>query len=187
MPAPRKEISRPVSALREASSSRCATSSGSESGGSSASSRPSRNPSGICSKRSSIESTPIVASICSRSCSVNDRKLTRSAVLLLFEDLPVGRCVEQRVGLAGVREPNPYQPPFAVWVLVHGLGSIDDLAVDLDYLARKRRDQIRHGLDGLDLAVRLVLGDRRSLVRRLEMDELSQRVLGEPGDTERGV
>src|ERR671936_27044 len=135
MPAPRKEISRVVSTFRAASSLRWATSSGSESAGSSSSARPSRTPIGICSKRSSTESTPIVASICSRSCSVSDRKLTwRAPLLLLFDELLVGVGVEKRVRLAGIGETDPDEPPFAVGIFVHGLRCLDDLLVDLEHL-----------------------------------------------------
>src|SRR5919202_6783469 len=133
MPAPRKEISRLVSTLRDASSVRCATSSGSERAGSRLSSRPKRTPAGICSKRSSTETTPIVASICSRSCSVSDRKLIGAArSLLLFEQLLVRGGVEQGVGLARIAEPDPNEPAFAVWILVHRFRRLDDLRVDLE-------------------------------------------------------
>src|SRR5919204_5469694 len=186
MPAPRKEISRPASMLRAASSPRWATSSGSERAGSRSSGRPSRTPGGICSKRSSIESTPIVSSICSRSCSVSDRKLTRpSPALLLVEELLVGVRLEQPVGLRRVREADPDEPAFAVGILVHGLGRFDDLLVDLDHLARERRNQVGDGLDRLDLAVGRILRDRRPRFGWLEMDEFAERVLREPGDPER--
>src|SRR5918911_739886 len=64
---------------------------------------------------SSTETTPIVASICSRSCSVSDRKLIGAArSLLLFEQLLVRGGVEQGVGLARIAEPDPNEPAFAV-------------------------------------------------------------------------
>src|SRR5436190_11757126 len=186
MPAPRNETSRFVSTLRAASSLRCETSSGSESAGSSSSARPRRTAAGICSNRSATDSTPIVASICSRSWSVRERKLKRlSTQLLLVQDLLVTGDVEQRVDLARLRKPDPDQPALAVWILVHGLGRLDHLLVHLEHLAGERRDQIRDGLDGFDLAVGAVLGDRRSRVRRFEVDELAERVLGEPRDPER--
>src|SRR5919204_2429005 len=147
MPAPRNETSRPVSTLRTASSLRCATSSGSDSGGSSARGRPRRTPTGICSNSASTESTPIVSSICSRSCSVSDRKLTSAVpVLLLFEDLLVRRRIEQGVDLARVAQADANEPALAIGILVHGLGRVDHLLVDLDHLARERCDQLRDGL-----------------------------------------
>src|SRR5215472_3041731 len=187
MPAPRNEISRPASMFRDASSLKCATSSGSESGNSSASGRSSLTPRGICSNNSSTESTPIVPSICSRSCSVRERKLIRRGAirLLLFEELTVGGRVEERIDLAWFREPDPYEPPLAVRILVDGLGRLDDLLIDLDHLARERRDQIRNGLDGLDLTIGVVPADPGPFVGRLEVDELPKRVLSEPRDSER--
>src|SRR6266487_3042095 len=185
MPAPRNETSRPLSTFRAASSLRWATSSGSESARSSSSGRPRRTPEGICSKSSSIDSTPIVSSICSRSCSVSDRKLMRlRPSLLLFEDLLVGGNAEQGVGLAGVGEPDPNEPALTIGILVDGLRSLDDLLVDLDHLAGERRDHVGDRLDRLDLAVGLVLADGGTRLRWLEMDELAQRVLGKPRDPE---
>src|SRR6185295_11646653 len=139
MPAPRNETSRPVSTLRAASSLRWATSSGSESARSSSSGRPSRTPDGICSKSSSIESTPIVSSICSRSCSVSDRKLMRvGPSLLFFEDLLVGGNAEQGIGFTWLGETDPNEPALAIGILVDSLRSLDDLLVDLDHLAGQR-------------------------------------------------
>ena len=44
---------------------------------------------------------------------------------------------------------------------------------------------VRDGLDRLDLAVGRVLRDGRADLGRLEVDELAERVLREPGDAER--
>ena len=57
------------------------------------------------------------------------------------------------------------EPALAVRILVHRLGRVDDLLVHLEDLAGERRDHIGDGLDGLDLAVRGVLRDRRALAR----------------------
>src|SRR5436309_9123825 len=185
MPAPRNEISRLVSTFRDASSLRWATSSGSDSGDSSASARPSLTPAGICSKSSSTESTPIASSICPRSCSVRERKLIPGRELLLFEEPAVVGRVEQRVDLAAVSEADPHQPPLSVRILVDGFRRLDNLLVDLDELPRERRDQVRDRLHRLDLAVGVVLADPDSFVGRLEVDELAERVLSEPRDSER--
>src|SRR5205085_12676302 len=133
MPAPRKETSRPVSGLREASSPRCATSSGSESAGSRSSVRPRRTAGGICAKSSSTESIPIVSSICSRSCSVRERKLIGALTLLLVEELLVGGGGEERVGFTGFRQADPDQPAVAIRVLIDCLGSLDNFLVDSDH------------------------------------------------------
>src|SRR3954451_1330408 len=146
MPAPRNEISRPVSTLRAARSPRWATSSGSDNAGSSASGRPSRTPSGIWSKSSSIEATPIVSSICSRSASVSERKLIDSPGLLVFEKLLVGGGVEERVGLVRIAEADPHEPPIAVGILVHCLGRGDHFFVDLDHLSGDRRNHVGNRL-----------------------------------------
>src|SRR3954465_12758548 len=185
MPAPRKETSRPVSTFRAASSARGATSSGSDRGGSRSSGRPRRTPFGICSKSSSTESTPIVASICWRSASVSERKLMSfRGGLLVFEQLPVRGGVQKGFGLGRVAQPDLDQPALAVRILVDGLGRFHDLLVDLDHLAGNRRDHFRDGFDGLDLAVARILRDRRTLLRRLVVDELAERVLSEPRDPE---
>src|SRR6476619_64254 len=186
MPAPRNEISLPVSTFRSASSPRWATSSGSDNGGSSSSARPSRTPSGICSKRSSIESTPIVSSICARSASVSERKLmSLRPCLLVFDELLVSGGVQQRVGFAGIVEPDPDQPALAVRIFVHGLRRLDHFLIHLDHLAGDRRDHLGDRLDRLDLAVARVLRDAGALLGRLVMDELTERILGEPRDPER--
>src|SRR5436189_3586087 len=181
MPAPRNDSSRDVSAFFAASALRCSTSSGSDNGGSRSSSRSNRTPSGICSKSSSIEETPILSSIASRSASVTERKLTP---LLLGEQRPIRLRLEERVDLARIREPDPDEPTVAVRILVHGLRLLDDLLVDGDDLARERRDHVGHGLDRFHLAVGRVLRDRCPLVRRLVVDKLPERVLGEPRDPE---
>src|SRR6266508_422647 len=183
MPAPRNESSRPVSTFRAASCSRWATSSGSDRAASSSSSRRKRTPSGTSRKSSSTDSTPIVASICSRSRSVSERKLTRRS--LLGDEALVGLSVHEPVGLGWITEPDADEPPFAVGILVHGPGLVDGLLVDLDNRAREGRDQIGDGLDGLNLTVRRARGDLGALLRGLVVDELAQRVLGEPGDPER--
>src|SRR5512133_258534 len=174
MPAPTNEISRPVSTFRDASSLRWATSSGSESGGSSASARPSLTPAGICSNSSSTESTPIVSRICPRSCSVSERKLIAGRGLLLFEEPAIVGRIEQRVDLAGIGEPDPHQPPLSIRIFVDGFRRLDDLLVDLDELARERGDQVRDRLHRLDLTVGVVLADLGSFVGRLEVHELTE-------------
>ena len=78
-----------------------------------------------------------------------------------------------------ISQPSPYG------ILVHGLGRVDHGLVHLEHLARERRDQVGHGLHRLDLAVRRVVRDRVADGRRLVVDELAERVLGEPGDAER--
>ena len=75
--------------------------------------------------------------------------------------------------------------PFAVRVLVDDLGLVDGLLVDLEHLAGERRDDVRDGLDRLDLAARLTLTHGRTDFWRLEVDELAERVLRVPGDAER--
>src|SRR5581483_8788518 len=139
-------------------------------------------------KSSSTDATPTVASISSWSESVSARNGCAFVTgLLARENLLVGLDVEQAVGLVRLRQPDPDQPARAVGVLVHGLGRVDDLLVDLEHLARERRDHIGDGLDRLDLAVRLVLRHRRPGLGRLEVDELAERVGGEPGDAEHGL
>ena len=54
-------------------------------------------------------------------------------------------------------------------------------------LAGERRDHLAHRLDGLHFAVALAPGERRPCLRRLEMDDLAERVLRVPGDPERGL
>ena len=100
------------------------------------------------------------------------------------DELLVRLDVEQRVDLGGVGETDPDEPALAVGVLVHGLGRVDDLLVHLEDLARERRDHVRDGLDRLDLAVRGVLRRRTAVGRRLEVDELAESVLREPGHAE---
>src|SRR5215218_9679810 len=204
MPIPRNESSSLVSTFRDASSSRCRTSSGSDSAGSRSSSRPKRTPSGMSRKSSATESTPIASSISRRSASVAESWLTVPAPApakpvpplpeaapssprrsLLCQVLLVGVHVEERVDLGGVGEPDPDEPALSVRVRVHGLGDVDHLLVHLDDLARERRDHIRDGLHGLDLAVGGVLRGRPALRRRLEVDELTECVLREPGHAER--
>ena len=80
-----------------ASSSRCRTSSASPSAGGTSSSRSKRTPGGICSKSSSIDETPIAASISSRSASV---RLEVAAQLTARRRAPV------RLGVHAARRPR---------------------------------------------------------------------------------
>src|SRR3954469_23606188 len=178
MPAPRNDSSFVVSTLRAASCSRCATTSGSDSAGGTARSPRKWTPSGMSRNSSSIDSTPIVSSIASRSARVSERKWDTGSGLR--EQLLVGAGVEERVDLRRVREPDADEPALAVGVVVDRLGRVDDLLVDLEHLAGERRDHVRDGLDRLDLAVGRVPGDLLALLRRLEVDELAERVLREP-------
>ena len=63
--------------------------------------------------------------------------------------------------LGRIGQPDPHEPALAVGIVVDRLRLLDRLLVHLEDLARERRDHVRDRLDGLDLAVRLVL--RRSL------------------------
>ena len=103
----------------------------------------------------------------------------------LREELPVVRRGQQGVRLGGVVHADTDEPAVAVGILVHGLGLVDHLLVDLEHLAGERRDDVRDGFHGLDFAVRRVPRDPRAFLRRLEVHELAERVRGEPGDPER--
>src|SRR6266545_6005320 len=135
MPAPRKDSSAPVWALRSASSDTCAARSSSDRAGSSSSSRPRRTPSGRSRKSASTVGTPIAASISSRSSGVSERYPTRA--LQIGEQLLVGPCVEERVRFGRIDEADPHQPAVSVGILVHDLRLVDDLLVDGDDLARE--------------------------------------------------
>ena len=76
-------------------------------------------------------------------------------------------------------QPSPYGSSLIV------SGAFDHGLVDGDDLAGERCDQVGDRLHGLDLAVRLVLRDLRALLGRLEVDEVAERVGGEPRDPER--
>jgi hypothetical protein len=93
--------------------------------------------------------------------------------------------VHQRLGLAGVADTDTDQPALAVRVLVDDLRLVDRLLIHLEHLARERGDDVGHRLHGLDLSARRALRHRRPDLWRLEVDELAERVLREPGDPER--
>ena len=73
-----------------------------------------------------------------------------------------------------ISQPAPYG------ILVHGLRRVDHLLVHVDHLAGERRDQLGDGLDRLHFAVRRVLRHGGARLRRLVVDELPERVDGEP-------
>ena len=95
--------------------------------------------------------------------------------------------VEQRVDLGRVGEADAHEPAGAVRVLVDRLGRVERRLVHLEHLAGERRDHVGDRLHRLDLAVRRVLRHVRALRRRLEVDELAERVLREPRDPEHGL
>ena len=181
MPAPRNESSTPVCAFFAASSSRWRIELhlGQRRRHVELASRSGR-PRGICSKRSSIEETPIAASISSRSRSVSERYPS----VIARPRPPVRLDVEQVVDLGRIGQPDPHEPALAVRVVVDRLRLVDRLLVHLEDLARQRRDHVRDRLHRLDLAVGLVLDGRAADRRRLEVDELAERVLRPPGDAE---
>src|SRR5207249_3867688 len=78
------------------------------------------------------------------------------------------------------------EPAVAVRVLVDLLRRVGERLVDLDDLARERRDDIGDRLHRLDLGVRLILADRLADLRRVEEHDLAELVLGVPGDAEGG-
>src|SRR5262245_43699228 len=57
---------------------------------------------------------------------------------------------QELVPLSLARRLHDQHPALAVRVLVHGLGLLTELAVDLDDLARDGREEVRHRLDRLD-------------------------------------
>ena len=114
------------------------------------------------------------------------RALSARGSSLLGDEALVGRQRPSgRPTSAGVAQADADEPALAVRILVHGLRLVDDLLVDLEHLARERRDQVRDRLHRLDLAVGRALRDLGALLGRLEVDELAERVLREPGDAER--
>src|SRR5687768_14575202 len=183
MPPPRNESSFVVSTFRAASSSRWRTSSGSESAGSSRRAPSKRTPAGMSRKSSSTDSTPIAASIASRSASVSESWLK----LEILEVLLVRLDVEERLDLRGVRQADAHEPAGAVRILVHRLRCVHDLLIDLEDHAGERRDHVGDGLHRLDLAIGGLLRGGRAVGGRLEMDELAERVLREPRDAEDGL
>src|SRR5215210_9011067 len=150
MPAPTKVTSSWALTLRSARSRRCACTSASESPDGRSSGRPRRRAAGIDSNRSSIEPTPISASISARSRSVAEvyvvtahsqcggwrgraagapRSLQRGAV---------GLGVQELLLLAGIGQADLDHPALPVGVLVDGLGAVGQRLVALDDLARER-------------------------------------------------
>src|ERR1700722_413023 len=98
----------------------------------------------------------------------------------------VGSGVHQRLTLGGVGHAHLDQPALAVGVLVDRGWIIGEGIVDGDDLPGERRYDIRDGLDGLHLRIGSVLGERGADRWRVEEDDLAERVLGVPGDAERG-
>src|SRR5215217_8001329 len=93
------------------------------------SSRPSRTPSGMSAKSSSIEEMPIAASISRRSSSVTEVYLDMAAARPRRElgaayVLTIGGSVHQALGLARVGELDLHQPAVAIRVLVDLLGRL---------------------------------------------------------------
>src|SRR6059036_983254 len=89
---------------------------------------------------------------------------------------------QELVELAGIRGLQEDHPPFAVGVLVDGLGLLRQLGVDLEHLAGDRREEIRDGLDRLDDAERLMRDDLRADLRQLDEDHVAQLLLREVRD-----
>ena len=102
-----------------------------------------------------------------------------SARTCLYAATSSSESTSRRVG-----EPDADEPAVAVRILVDRLGRVDRRLVHLEHLAGERRDHVGDRLHRLDLAVRRVLRHVRALRRRLEVDELAERVLREPGDPE---
>src|SRR3954447_20433558 len=190
MPAPRKLTSSSEWRLRAASAARCSYTSCSAMPAGRSSSRVSRTRSGMSANSSSIEEMPIAASISRRSSSVTEVYVlmaARSAARLAAAYvLTIGGSVHELVGLARLRQLDLDEPAVAVGVLVYVLRSVAERLVRLGDLARERRDDVGHRFDRLHLGVRLILLDLRSDSGRVEEHELTQLVLGEPCDAERG-
>src|SRR5512142_1888196 len=119
------------------------------------SSRFSRTDSGMSANSSSIEETPIAASISRRSSSVTDVYLDMAAApaaaLAAAYVLTIGGSVHQPLGLARVRELDLHEPALAVRILVDALGRVAERLVRLGDLARQRGDHVGDRLDRLDL------------------------------------
>src|SRR5918999_703391 len=118
MPAPRNDSSSPVCTFRAESSSRCATSSGSERARSTARSPLKRRFAGRSRKSSWTDETPISASISSRSRLVSESWLTGS---LFGDERLVGLGVHQLVRLGRRPQLDADEPALAVRVLVDRL------------------------------------------------------------------
>src|SRR5947199_2611330 len=129
------------------------------------------------------DETTIAASIASRTASVSDRYPT----LLLGDVGAVRLYIHETVDLRRIGHADADEPAVAVRVLVHGLRLVDRLLIHVEHLSGERRDDVRDRLHRLDLPVGLVLGEVRSCLGRLEVDELAERVLREPGDSEDGL
>src|SRR3954454_25150764 len=162
MPAPRNVISSSADVLARARSSRWPYTSCSGMPAGMSSPRPRRTPSGIEANSSSTDPTPMASSIACRSSGV-----TAVYVLKSGESRLVGGGVHEAFRLGDVRELHLDHPPLTIGVVVDGLGLAAEGRVDLDDLARERRDDVRDRLDGLDLRVGVVLRDRRSHLGRI--------------------
>src|SRR5947209_8508069 len=87
-------------------------------------SRVSRTASGMSANSSSIEPTPIAASISRRSCSVTDvylligrRSMSRGGLAAAYV-LTIRSGVHEAVGLARIRQPDLHEPALGVGVAV---------------------------------------------------------------------
>src|SRR2546426_377873 len=115
-------------------------------------------------------------------------RLTRppgaSALLLARGELLVLVRVHEVLELRLVLHLDLHEPALVVGVLVDDRGVVLELGVDGRHRPGERREQLRHGAHGLELAERLALLDLVPYVGQLDGDDLAELGLAVLGDAQ---
>jgi len=88
--------------------------------------------------------------------------------------LPVCRRVHEHVACCGVLELQAHHPAAPIGLAVDELGRVRERVVDGDDLSGHWREQVAGGLDRLDDAERLVLGQHPADLGQLDEDEIAE-------------
>src|SRR5690242_8047582 len=132
----------------------------------------------------SAESARSIASVSARSGPM--WRGTNGAAFMSFSDeRAVGCRVEKFSRLGGRGELDLHHPAGAVRILVNRFRGLFEGGIDLDDLARNRREEIGNGLHRLDRAERLALLDLLPLRREFDEHNVAQlalRVIGDADD-----
>src|SRR2546426_4490836 len=98
-----------------------------------------------------------------------DKRVPKWTAGLVADVLSVRRRIHQHVGLRRLRDVEDDHPSLAVGIFVHKLGLIHESLVDIDDRSTDRRENLAHGLHGLDGPDRLSLLDGLPDLRYLDV------------------
>src|SRR3989442_5593207 len=111
-----------------------------------------------------------------------DKRVPKWTAGSVADVLPVRRRIHQGVGLSRLCDVEDDHPSLAVGIFVHKLGLVHESLVDLDDRSADRRENLAHGLHGLDGPDRLSLLDGPPDRRELNVHDVRQLILGKVRD-----